>query len=150
MSRIQDRRRFLIASSLSVSATTLTGCGSILHPERVGQPRTGPIDWKVAALDGVGLMLFLVPGVIAFAVDFYNGTIFLPARNYGELNADSNDELLAIDVSKNELSQETVENVLSEHTEQKIALGPGKYQFKPLPAIEQFWGLASRMRTSLS
>lgn len=147
---IQDRRRFLIEMSLSVSATTMAGCGSMLHPERVGQPRTGPIDWKIAAIDGIGLMLFLVPGVIAFAVDFYNGTLFLPARNYGEFDAERDDELLAIDIAKNDLSQESVERVISEHTEQKIALGPGKYHFKPLPAIEQFWGLASRMRSSLS
>ncbi|TWT74411.1 hypothetical protein [Allorhodopirellula solitaria] len=145
-----DRRRFLINMSLSVSSTTLAGCGSILHPERIGQPRSGPIDWKIAALDGVGLMLFFVPGVVAFAIDFYNGTIFLPSRNYGEIDAQREDELLAIEVEKNELSQENVERVVSEHTEQDVVLGPGKYHFEPLPAIEQFWGLAGRMRTALS
>ncbi len=95
-------------------------------------------------------MLFLVPGVIAFAVDFHNGAIFLPTHNYGDLDANRNDELLAIEVAKNDLTQESVERVVSEHAEQKIALGPGKYHFKPLPGIEQFWGLASRMRTSSS
>jgi hypothetical protein len=29
-------------------------------------------------LDGIGLLFFLIPGVIAFAVDFSNGTIYLP------------------------------------------------------------------------
>ena len=29
-------------------------------------------------LDAVGLLFFFVPGVIAFAVDFSNGTIYLP------------------------------------------------------------------------
>ncbi len=146
MQVIHDRRRFLIQLSLSASASAIVGCGSIIHPERVGQSRNGPIDWKIAALDGIGLMLFVVPGVIAFAVDFYNGTIFLPSRNYGDFDADRNDDLLAIEVEKHELSQESVERVVEEQTDQKITLGPGKYHFKPLPGIDQFWNLASRMR----
>ncbi len=53
------------------------GCGTILYPERKGQ-RAGRIDVGVALLDGIGLFFFLIPGVIAYAVDFSNGTIYLP------------------------------------------------------------------------
>ena len=56
----------------------LSGCGTIFYPERRGQ-RAGHIDAGVAILDGIGLLLFIIPGVIAFAVDFSNGTIYLPA-----------------------------------------------------------------------
>jgi len=49
-----------------------------LHSERCGRPHGGRIDWKVAALDGLGLILFFVPGVIAFVVDFSTGAIYLP------------------------------------------------------------------------
>ena len=55
----------------------LTACGTILHPERKGQT-SGRLDAGVVLLDAVGLMFFFVPGVIAFAVDFSNGTIYLP------------------------------------------------------------------------
>jgi hypothetical protein len=55
----------------------LTGCGTILYPERKGQ-KNGKIDAGVAILDGIGILLYIIPGVIAFAVDFYNGTIYLP------------------------------------------------------------------------
>jgi len=55
----------------------LIGCGTILYPERKGQ-KAGRIDAGVALLDAVGLLFFLIPGVIAFAVDFNNGTIYLP------------------------------------------------------------------------
>ncbi len=55
----------------------LVGCGTILYPERKGQ-KSGRIDVGVALLDGVGLFFFLIPGVIAYAVDFSNGTIYLP------------------------------------------------------------------------
>lgn len=53
------------------------GCGTILHPERKGQI-DGRIDPSIALLDGIGLLLYLIPGIIAFAVDFNNGTIYLP------------------------------------------------------------------------
>src|SRR4030067_3820528 len=61
------------------------GCGTIMYPERRGQ-KAGKIDVAVAALDAVGLLFFIIPGVIAFAVDFNNGTIYLPAAAKGLLN----------------------------------------------------------------
>jgi len=67
-----------------LSLTLLTqsiSCGTLLYPERIGQTR-GPLDPAVVALDAVGLLLFVVPGAIAFAVDFYNGTIYLPSGTY--------------------------------------------------------------------
>ncbi|MGI9472914.1 MAG: hypothetical protein ACR2NZ_15345 [Rubripirellula sp.] len=56
------------------------GCGTILHHERIHEPHSRDIDWKIAALDGLGLALFFVPGVVAFVVDFYTGAIYLPPR----------------------------------------------------------------------
>jgi len=53
------------------------GCGTLFYPERRGQ-RGGMIDPGVAVLDGVGLLLFIIPGIVAFAVDFGTGTIYLP------------------------------------------------------------------------
>jgi hypothetical protein len=59
-------------------ACCAVGCGTLLHSDRCGRPHGGRIDWKVAALDGLGLILFFVPGVIAFVVDFSTGAIYLP------------------------------------------------------------------------
>jgi hypothetical protein len=75
-------RRWLPAAATALLLPEFAGCGSMLYPERIGQPRTGPLDWKVVALDGLGLFLFFVPGLVAFVIDFYNGTIFLPAYEY--------------------------------------------------------------------
>ncbi len=76
------RRQFLshaLQSALAgVSVCGLSGCGTFIHPERNGLPHSDELDWKIAALDGLGLLLFFVPGVIAFAVDFYTGAIYLP------------------------------------------------------------------------
>src|SRR5262245_44673735 len=54
------------------------GCGTLFHSERCGRPHGGRIDWAVVALDGLGLILFFIPGVIAFVVDFSTGAIYLP------------------------------------------------------------------------
>ena len=64
----------------------LTGCGTLLYPERKGQ-KGGRIDIGVAVLDGIGLFFFLIPGLIAYAVDFSNGTIYLPS-SAGSLDPD--------------------------------------------------------------
>lgn len=65
----------------------LVGCGTIMYPERKGQ-KSGKIDSGVAILNGVGLLFFLVPGIIAFAVDFNNGTIYLPGTARGPMDLD--------------------------------------------------------------
>lgn len=72
-----SRRQVLAGTGLSLAAASLSACGTIMYPERKGQI-DGKIDPTVAILNGIGLLLFLVPGVIAFAVDFSNGTIYLP------------------------------------------------------------------------
>src|ERR1700679_3171986 len=63
----------------AVFTMQLMGCGTLMYPERRGQ-RGGSLDAGVAVLDGIGLLFGIIPGVIAFAVDFSNGTIYLPER----------------------------------------------------------------------
>lgn len=77
---MQIRQRVL-ASLLMSSLLLQSGCGTLLHPERRGQ-LPGRIDPAVAVLNGLGCLLFLVPGLIAFAVDFTTGAIYLPGNNY--------------------------------------------------------------------
>ncbi len=80
-----QRRKFikrLVRLGGVVAGLPLTGCGTILHSERIHQHHSRDIDWKIAALDGLGLALFFVPGVIAFAVDFYSGAIYLPPEGH--------------------------------------------------------------------
>jgi hypothetical protein len=65
------------ALALLLCVAVTSACGTILHPERKGQV-DGRIDAGVAVLDGLGLLFFIIPGVIAFAVDFTDGAIYLP------------------------------------------------------------------------
>ncbi|USD36948.1 hypothetical protein [Ferrimonas sp. SCSIO 43195] len=57
---------------------SLGGCGTLLHPERQGQSN-GQLDPAIVLLDALGLVLFVIPGIVAFGIDFHNGTIYLPA-----------------------------------------------------------------------
>ncbi|MGV6475320.1 hypothetical protein [Azotobacter vinelandii] len=71
-------RTRILGGLLAVALTTqLSACGSIFFPDRRGQIE-GQIDYLVAGLDAIGLLFYVIPGVIAFAVDFTTGAIYLP------------------------------------------------------------------------
>ena len=55
----------------------LTACGSIFFPDRRGQI-DGKIDPMIAVLDAVGLLFYVIPGLIAFGGDFATGAIYFP------------------------------------------------------------------------
>jgi hypothetical protein len=78
--------RSISASLVLVLTVQLAGCGTVFYPTRKGQV-SGEIDPVVAIADAIGLLFFLVPGVIAFAVDFTNGTIYLPQGKRARLTS---------------------------------------------------------------
>lgn len=65
-------------------ALNLAGCGTLIYPERIGHHHTGKLDPMVTALDAAGLLFFVIPGIVALAVDYNNGTIYLPNRYASE------------------------------------------------------------------
>ncbi len=75
--------KFVLSLALVATINSTVGCGLLLYPERQGQ-RGGPLDPTVVLLDGVGLFFFLVPGIIAFAVDFAQGTIYMGGGQGGK------------------------------------------------------------------
>ncbi|MEX1220506.1 MAG: hypothetical protein WEA82_00165 [Idiomarina sp.] len=95
----------------------LSACGTLLYPERKGQV-SGRIDTGVAALNGIGLLFFLVPGVIAFAVDFNNGTIYLP--NTG--NVEGEDDGMRVVKSDEPLDMHQVRRLVAAETGQDVDL----------------------------
>lgn len=78
----------LIGSALVVSLLAqLTACGSIFYPERRGQIQgSGRMDPAIVVLDAVGLLFYIIPGVIAFAVDFATGAIYLPSGKQAQID----------------------------------------------------------------
>ncbi|WP_111641900.1 polyribonucleotide nucleotidyltransferase [Marinimicrobium alkaliphilum] len=77
-----------IAIALSaLLVTQLTACGTVLYPERRGQTG-GDLDVAVVLMNTIGLVLFVVPGLIAFIVDFSTGAIYLPSGTSVQLTED--------------------------------------------------------------
>lgn len=72
----------VLGGVLAVSLLTqLTACGSIFFPDRRGQIE-GRIDPLVAGLNAIGILFYVIPGLIAFGIDFATGAIYLPSGQY--------------------------------------------------------------------
>lgn len=85
----------------------LASCGTILYPERKGQ-KPGKIDAGVAVLDGIGLLFFIIPGVIAFAVDFNNNSIYLPHSSSTKKSSSKKSSQIQSDQKLNQASIEKI------------------------------------------
>lgn len=68
--------RKCITLCLLLFALNTASCGYLLHPKRVGQTQ-GNIDPAILVLDAAGLLIGILPGVVAFAVDITTGAIYL-------------------------------------------------------------------------
>jgi hypothetical protein len=129
-------RKHLFAKCLAVFLALQTiSCGTLLYPERRGQP-PGYLDVGVVALDAVGLLLFLVPGIVAFAVDFATGTIYLPPERPYLTPASDGRTWQAVRVDPAELTPERLAEVVRERTGQAVRLEPGSYQAARIDRIE--------------
>ena len=76
-----NKIKSLIASLLII--TQLSSCGFIMYPQRRGQAM-GEVDWTIASADSIGLLLLILPGVIALSVDISSGAIYLGPHEEGE------------------------------------------------------------------
>jgi hypothetical protein len=93
----------------------VTACGTLMHPERKGQTG-GRIDAGIAILDGLGLLFYIIPGVIAFAVDFSYGTIYLPSGEKSSLEDGNPTNFTAVPMDKNVMGMEEIESVVFKQT----------------------------------
>ena len=151
MPRTCLRRDALIRLALgTLSLSSLTGCGTILYPERRGQP-SGTIDWKVVALDGIFLLLFVIPGVIAFGVDFTTGAIYLPpycdgtAGNPGSGATPALPPLTKLNVPRSELTPKGIEAAVSTAVGRPIRLVEGEYVTEELESLDELIPAAERI-----
>lgn len=121
-------RRALTGLVLGVSITALVGCGTVFHPERKGQ-MSGRIDPVVAIANGVGLLFFIIPGVIAYAVDFSNGTIYLPGTH----------DSAGVDVLQMEEGMDvaTLERLLSEKTGKAVSLDSELVRVEEVESLDE-------------
>jgi hypothetical protein len=116
-------RRILLTLGLALYLLQSLGCGVLLYPERQGQ-KSGRIDPVVALLDGIGLLLFVIPGLVAFAIDFHQGTIYLPG---GHAGLDKDNGLRAVKID-GPMTREAIEATLQRELGYKIDFDAAQIQ----------------------
>ena len=118
----------LVSLGLAMQAA---GCGTIMHPERKGQ-KGGRIDAGVAILDALGLLFFIIPGVIAFAVDFSNGTIYLPGGPLSSVEK----QFKVVKFDPKHATDAEIEQLIWKETGKRVHLRDGNVQVTKLKSIE--------------
>jgi len=72
------KRKIACLFLATIALFPATSCGTLLFPERQHELHSGKLDPNVVLLDALGLLLWIVPGLVSFGVDFYTGSIYLP------------------------------------------------------------------------
>lgn len=139
--RNRTTRRLGMLLTLALGAQA-SGCGLILYPERKGQ-KSGDIDATVAVLDGIGLLFFIIPGVIAFVVDFHHGTIYLPGTSKTIADASRNASpgpdspdlarWIAVPAGPGPLDAATIRSVVARHTGCWVDLADPRLEVAEMP-----------------
>lgn len=111
----------------------ITSCGTILYPERRNQ-EAGRIDLKVALMDGFWLLVGLIPGIIAFAVDFSTGAIYLPGSNLGQLYDDC---IRTIRFDPKTTTPAQIEEIISKETGHGIKFSDERIKYSRVKTSEE-------------
>lgn len=91
-------------------------------------PATG-----IAVLDGIGLLLFIIPGIIAYAVDFSNGTIYLPGTYRGSLDIK---DLKQVKFDPKKYTNATIEKIIKDETGYEVKLDRGNMKISRLESLD--------------
>ena len=116
----------------AVLIVQLAGCGTIMYPDRRGQ-KTGSLDVGVVLLDGIGLLFFLIPGVIAYAVDFSTGAIYLPGTSRGSLDLK---DIKQVKFDPKHYTDATIEKIVKEETGHAVKLKQDNIKISRLRSID--------------
>ena len=114
--------RYLALFIGAILLLQMVACGTIIYPERRGQT-SGRIDAGIAILDGLGLLLFIIPGVIAFAVDFSSGAIYLPGGKSKTAKGLEDGQVAVFNESLDDLDLAKLSELLSGYTGEEVNLG---------------------------
>ena len=110
----------------------LASCGTILYPERRNQ-KVGRIDVGVALLDGFWLLAGLIPGIIAFAVDFSTGAIYLPAKSARGLDYD---HIRTVRFDPKNTTQKQIEEIIRQETSRDFSFSDERLTLSRLETSE--------------
>jgi hypothetical protein len=114
---LKRKVKFVVSIVLIGFFINLIACGTIMYPERKGQ-REGRLDPAIVILDAVGLLFFLIPGVIAFAVDFNNGCIYMSGGKHS--NKTTND-IKIVRFDPRNTSPSDISRLIEQNVSKKVA-----------------------------
>ena len=124
--------KFVRALFVGIVSVQLISCGTLIYPERRGQ-RTGHLDVGVVLMDTIGLFFFIIPGVVAFAVDFSTGAIYLPdEKNTTKCTSISNN-LRVVKFRRGHLTPQKLEALLRKEIGRDVHLGDTRLKIVRLP-----------------
>ena len=135
-------RRIMITGLAAGTASLLSSCGTIIYPDRVNQEERGDLDPMMLGLDAVGLFFFLIPGVIAFAVDFSTGAIYFPEDHE---KGDRENTIFDRMDSQVRLDKQGVEKIVALKTGTHIHLATSDVRVMELQGLDQFWIAYARL-----
>ena len=139
-------RRIMTTGLVAGAASLLSSCGTIIYPDRVGQEKRGNLDPLVIILDGVGLFFFIIPGVVAFAVDFATGAIYLPeGKESGDKEHTIFDDLSMHTHPGGKLNQRKIEQVIGRVSGIDVDLARDDVRVVQLDHLDQFWAAQAQL-----
>lgn len=128
----------------------LSSCGTIIYPRRVNQWERGGIDPAIVILDGIGLFFFVIPGLIAFAVDFGTGAIFYPeGKDYNDPERTIFDQWKDEAWETGKIDQQAIERFIAEKTGRSIKLDEETVLVQKLDHLDQFWMAHARLSSPM-
>jgi len=74
------KKRTVVSLILFAFLVTTTGCGYILYPERRREKLSDTKDDKTIVYDCLWLIAFIIPGVVALAVDATEDTWYMTEK----------------------------------------------------------------------
>jgi len=78
--------------------------------------------------------LFIIPGIIAYAVDFNNGTIYLPGTSKSSLDIK---DMKQVKFDSKHCTNETIEKIIKEETGYMVKLNQNNLRISRLDSIEE-------------
>ena len=139
-------RRIITTSLMAATASLLSSCGTFIYPTRVNQKEHGGLDPAIVILDGIGLFFFIIPGLIAFAVDFGTDAIYFPkGKDANDKEETIFDEWKAEASNASAINQKMIEQFIAEKTGYTIRLDQETVLVKSLAHLDQFHKACQQM-----
>jgi len=120
------RNRLLTAVVIGLVLVSSSGCGTLLHPERLDAKPSARLDTRVVILDCLWFFAGIIPGVVAVAVDFTTGAAYfsedevelsagdeVSVNIYGKAPADAEVALRLVNADGRDLTQPDRANVVA-------------------------------------